>query len=108
MRQDHEQLAELADLFGRKVIGRFEWLTARAPVEARIDAANRKLSRMSGSAALDPYVGKSGALRTAWPTLPLNRQRSIVSSLLDRAVVRSAVPGRTTFDPDRIEPVWRA
>jgi hypothetical protein len=63
---------------------------------------------MSRSAAIDPYVGKSGALRTAWPTLPLNRQRSIVSSLLDRAVVRSAVPGRTTFDPDRIEPVWRA
>jgi site-specific DNA recombinase len=108
LRQDREQLDELADLYGRKVIGRSEWLAARAPIEARIDAGNRKLSRMSRSAALDPYVGKSGALRTAWPTLPLNRQRSIVSSLLDRAVVRSAVPGRTTFDPDRIEPVWRA
>lgn len=108
LRQDREQLDELADLYGRKVIGRSEWLAARAPIEARIDAANRKLSRMSRSAALDPYVGKSGALRTAWPTLPLNRQRSIVSSLLDRAVVRSAVRGRTTFDSDRIEPVWRA
>lgn len=108
VRQDREQLDDLADLFGRKLIGRSEWLAGRAPIEARIDAANRKLSRMSRIAALDPYVGKSGALRAAWPTLPLNRQRSIVSSLLDRAVVRSAVPGRTTFDPDRIEPVWRA
>lgn len=63
---------------------------------------------MSRSAAIDPYVGKCRALRATWQTLPLNSQRSVVAALLDRAVIRSAVPGRTTFDPDRIAPVWRA
>jgi hypothetical protein len=108
LRQDREQLDQLAKAYGDKLVTFPEWLAARAPIEARIDAAQRKLSRMSRSAALDPYVGKSDALRTTWETLPKNRQRSIVSALLDRAVIRSAVPGRTTFDPDRIAPVWRA
>jgi hypothetical protein len=108
LRQDREQLDELADLYGRKVVSLSEWLAARKPIEDRIDAAQRKMSRMSRSAAIDPYVGKSDALRAIWPTLPLNRQRSIVSALLDRAVIRSAVSGRTTFDPERIEPIWRA
>jgi DNA invertase Pin-like site-specific DNA recombinase len=108
LRQDREQLDELAKAYGDKFVTFPEWLAARAPIEARIAAAQRKLSRMSRSAALDPYVGKSDALRAIWQTLPKNRQRSIVSALLDRAVVRSAVPGRTTFDPDRIAPVWRA
>jgi site-specific DNA recombinase len=108
LRQDREQLDELAKAYGEKLVTFPEWLAARKPIEARIDAANRKLSRMSRSVAIDPYVGKSDALRAIWQALPLNRQRSIVSALLDRAVIRSAVPGRTTFDPARIEPVWRA
>ncbi len=108
LRQDREDLDELARDFGERRIGRSEWFAARKPIEDRIDAAQRKLSRMSRSAAIDPYVGRSGALRAIFRDLPLDRQRSIVSALLDRAVVRPAVRGRTTFDPDRIEPVWRA
>jgi DNA invertase Pin-like site-specific DNA recombinase len=108
LRQDREQLDELARAYGEKLVTFPEWLAARKPIEERIDAAQRKVSRMSRSAAIDPYVGKSSALRAAWPTLPLNRQRSIVAALLERAVIRSAVPGRSTFDPARIEPVWRA
>jgi site-specific DNA recombinase len=108
LRQDREQLDQLAKAYGEKLVTFPEWLAARAPIEARIDAAQRKVSRMSRSAAIDPYVGKSDALRATWQTLPANRQRSIVSALLDRAVIRSAAPGRTAFDPGRIEPVWRA
>ncbi len=107
LRQDREQLDELAKAYGDKVVTFPEWLAARAPIEARIDAAQRKLSRMSRSAAIDPYVGHSGVLRATWPTLPLNRQRSIVAALLDRAVIRPAVRGQTAFDPDRIAAVWR-
>jgi DNA invertase Pin-like site-specific DNA recombinase len=107
LRKDREKLADLADLWARDVIKLDEWLTARKVIEERIEAAQRKLSRLSRTAALDPYVGKSSRLAQEWPTLPLNRQRSLVGALLDRAVIRPAVPGRTTFDPDRIEPVWR-
>jgi site-specific DNA recombinase len=106
--QDREQLDELARAYGEKLVTFSEWLAARAPIEARIDAAQRKLSRMSRSGAIDPYVGHASELRAVWPGLPLNRQRSIVSAVLDRAVIRPAVRGRTGFDADRISPLWRA
>jgi site-specific DNA recombinase len=108
LRQDREQLDELARAYGDRKVTFSEWLAARAPIEARIDAAQRKVSRMSRSAAIDRYVGNGDALRATWTALPLDRQRSIVSAVLDRAVIRSAVPGRTSFDADRVEPVWRA
>jgi len=84
-----------------------EWLAARKPIEDRIEATRKKLSRMSRSAAIDDYVGHAADLRAIWEPLPLDRQRSIVAALLDRAVIRPAVRGRTTFDPARIDPVWR-
>ena len=107
LRADRELLDELADLYARRKITMSEWLTARKVIEERIDAAQRRLSRMTTNAAIGQYIGRSEALRAEWPSMPLNRQRSIVSALLDRAVVRPAVRGRSTFDPDRIEPVWR-
>jgi hypothetical protein len=84
-----------------------EFLAARKPIEARIEAARRKLSRLTGSAALEPFLGRSDDLRARWKTLPLTHQRSIVSAALDRATVRPAVRGRTSFDPERLEAVWR-
>lgn len=104
---DQAQLTELAGAYGERTITLPEYLAARKPIEARIEAARRRITRVTRTDALTPYVGASGALRAAWTDLPLSRQRAIVAAVLDRAIVRTAVRGRTRFDPDRIEPVWR-
>jgi site-specific DNA recombinase len=105
--RDVSQLEELATAYGERAITLAEYLAARKPIEARIDAAKRRRSRITRTAAVDPYVGDSAALRTAWADLPLPRQRAIVAAVLDRAVISPAVRGRNFFDPRRIEPVWR-
>lgn len=105
--RDQAQLEELATAYGERAITFLEYLAARKPIEARIERARRTLARATGTAALEGYVGRSGALRAAWSDLPLTRQRAIVAAVLDRAVVRRAVRGRTAFDPTRVEPVWR-
>jgi site-specific DNA recombinase len=104
---DRAQLNELARLHGEREIGLAEWLAARKPIEGRVEVAQRRLSRLSRSGAIDPYIGSSDALRAAWGSLPLSRQRAVVAAVLDRAVVSPATPGRARFDPERIEPVWR-
>jgi DNA invertase Pin-like site-specific DNA recombinase len=104
---DQAQLTELATAYGERQITLAEMLAARAPIEARIDAAKRRLSRITHTTAIEPWVGASSALRATWADLPLNSQRSIVAAVLAHAVVRPAVPGRTRFDPDRVEPLWR-
>ncbi|HYL41536.1 MAG TPA: recombinase family protein, partial [Candidatus Binatus sp.] len=105
--EDEAQLEELARDHAERRISRREWLAARDIIEARIEEARKRLSRKSATAAIDPYLGRPGALRADWPTLELNRQRSIATVALDRATIRPAVPGRGSFDPQRIEPVWR-
>jgi site-specific DNA recombinase len=97
----------LARAYGERQITFPEYLAARKPIEVRIEAAQRRITRATGTEALAPYVGKPGALRAAWKDLPLTRQRAIVASVLDRAIVGPGLRGRTRFDPDRIEPLWR-
>jgi DNA invertase Pin-like site-specific DNA recombinase len=104
---DRAQLEELAAAYGEKLITFPEYLAARKPIEARIEAGKRALARLTRTEAITPYVGQAGALRDAWADLPLTRQRAIVASVLDRVVVGRAVAGRNRFDPDRLEPVWR-
>ena len=105
--RDRAQLEELARAYGERQITLPEYLAARKPIEARIEAAQRRITRATGTEALAPYIGQSGALRAAWSDLPLTRQRAIVAAVLDRAIVGPGLRGRIRFDPDRIEPLWR-
>jgi DNA invertase Pin-like site-specific DNA recombinase len=104
---DRAQLEELATAYGERQITFPEFLAARRPIEARIEAGQRKVSRLTQTTALTGHVGNADALRSTWGELPLTRQRAIVAAVLDRAIVRPATRGRTRFDPDRVEPVWR-
>jgi site-specific DNA recombinase len=105
--RDQAQLEELARAYGERLITFPEYLAARKPIEARIESAKRKISRLTRTTAIETYVGASSTLRDTWRDLPLTRQRSIVEAVLDRAVVGPAVRGRTRFDADRVEPIWR-
>ena len=104
---DRAQLDELASAYGERQITFHEFLAARAPIEARMEAGLRKVSRLTRTAAIAAHVGDGAALRSTWETLPLTRQRAIVAAVLDRAIVHPAVRGRTTFDRERVELVWR-
>jgi site-specific DNA recombinase len=105
--RDRAQLEELAGAYGERQITFPEYLAARKPIEARIEAAQRRITQATGTEAIAPYIGDPGALRAAWSDLPLTRQRAIVAAVLDRATVGPGLRGRTRFDRDRIEPLWR-
>ena len=104
---DRAQLEELARAYGERLITFPEYLAARTPIEARIDAGERKVSRLTQTAAIAAHVGNAAALRATWADLPLTRQHSIVAAVLARATIRPALRGRTRFDPERVEPEWR-
>jgi hypothetical protein len=104
---DEAQLEELAGAYGNRQVTFREYLAARRPIEARIEAAKRILARQSQLTPVVDYVGDGATLRGRWASLPLSRQHAIVAALLDRAAVASAVRGRTAFDPSRVKPVWR-
>jgi site-specific DNA recombinase len=102
------QLAELAQLWADQVIGRQEWLTARAPIEQRVTLAKKRLAVLNRTTALSPHVGNAAGLREHWAELTLTRQEQIVAAVLDHVVVGPARRGYNRFDPARLAPIWRA
>jgi site-specific DNA recombinase len=103
----HAHADELAEAYANKQIGMRDWLTAKAPIERRITAAQKRLGRLQRTTVLDDYVGNSRRLRKQWDSLNLDRQRAIVAAVLDHLDIGPAVLGRNTFDPKRVKPIWR-
>jgi site-specific DNA recombinase len=108
MTADQRKLEELAEDYATDVITRKEWLRAREVLEGRLEAGQKRLSTNSRTAALAGLSGDSVVFDEVWEGLTLHRRRAVISALLDRIVVHPAVQGRNTFDPQRLEPVWRA
>jgi DNA invertase Pin-like site-specific DNA recombinase len=101
LREDDQQLEELAGLYGQGSIKATEWMKAREPIERRIAAARTKLARMPKLAALDDLPAIKEELEAAWPDLPLERRRAILKSVVRRLVI---YPGRSgsKFDSRRV------
>jgi len=108
MTADQRKLEELAEDYATDVITRKEWLRAREVLEARLEAAQKRLSTNSRTAALEGLSGDSVVFGEVWEELSLGRRRAVISALLDRIIVHPGVRGRNTFDPLRLEPIWRA
>jgi DNA invertase Pin-like site-specific DNA recombinase len=101
------QLDELADMWGKREITRGEWVTARAPIEKRLDTAKRRLAAINRTTELTPHLGNAQELREQWQTMTLTRQRQIVAALLQHVVVGPGRRGFNRFDPARLTAVWR-
>jgi site-specific DNA recombinase len=101
------QLDELAAAYAQQLIGLQEWLTARNGIEQRLQAARKKLATLNQVTALDGYLGSASELREEWESMPLSRQAAIIAAVLDHAVIDPATRGRNSFDPARVNFVWR-
>lgn len=101
------KLAELAEMWANDEIGRTEWTLARKPVEARRDAAQRRLDAAVRRTASSNWEGKAGVLRAAWPEMNIDQRRAVLGAVIERVTVNpTTVRGR--FDPERVDVVWRA
>jgi hypothetical protein len=101
-----EQLEELALAYGQQKVTLAEWLTAKAPIEDRMSRAKKALARSNGTSAVAEFIGDASVLRDSWATLPLSRQRAILSAVLESVTINPARRGFNRFDTDRVAPKW--
>lgn len=96
--------------YAEGLIGRAEWLAMKERIEQHVDAARSELPAEEGGSVLAHLPTGVGELRSAWPSMPLDRQRAIVQAVAARVTVnRAPRPPRTRgFDPARIQILWRA
>jgi DNA invertase Pin-like site-specific DNA recombinase len=109
LEEDTQALTELAELYAARPrrITTAEWLTAREPIEARIRAARRTLTRATDTAGLADLIGKGAILRQQWPELLIDRRQAIVKAALVHATIGPGTRGATRFDINRVDPLWR-
>lgn len=104
---DKARLTELAEAYSARMIGMSEWITARGPIEARIQSAEQQLAAASGDQTLQELLGSGSQLRGNWSTLTLQRQSAVVRAVLDYAVIAGGASGAREVDVERIQPFWR-
>lgn len=102
---DEAKLLEYADDYDQGTIDKAEWLHLRAKVQERIEAARRSLSHRPADvfAGLDLTTG----LRATWAQLSLDRQRAIITTVIERVSLGPVTGPRNRFDPERVDVVWK-
>lgn len=104
---DKQQLDDLAAMFAAKQISAREWMTARNPIQERIEHTERRIGRLTRTDVLAGLPGNGAELAARWDDLGLDRQHAIVQAVLDHAVIGAGTPGARGLDPGRVDPVWR-
>lgn len=97
------RLADLArDHYVLAVIGRDEYLAARAPLAAEVERMRSMLAPPTNRRALTV-----DDLRFGWANLSPRERGDALAVFVEAVVVGAAVRGRNTYDPDRITVRWR-
>jgi site-specific DNA recombinase len=107
IQRDRQLLDELAQAYAARHVTLNEWLAARAPIELRIQKNEQiaGIEREKNQSVM--LLQNPRNMEDVWPTLSVDQQRSVVSSVLDHIVVRRVGRGHYK-EPTRLEPVWRA
>jgi DNA invertase Pin-like site-specific DNA recombinase len=105
----------LADLEARVVqlgldhdaglISRKEWLSRRAPLRDRVEAARSELSRASDAKPLEAFDGVD--VRRRWSQLDLEGRRRVASVMIDHVTIDAPETRGNTFDSRRVKITWR-
>lgn len=105
---DESALEELSrDYYTERMLSRPEYLASRDTLEERIRAARGKLGRANGTGPVRAVARLGANLRAAWEHEPLDWRRQVLSAVVDRIAIASAVRGRNAFDPSRVSVEWK-
>ncbi|MDN4595899.1 recombinase family protein [Leifsonia virtsii] len=99
-------LTELAEMLGAGELSRAEYAAARKVAAERHVEALRELDRATGTHVLDGIDPDRAALTRSWERLDLPRQRAIMRTLLEYAIIHPRPRGTRKLDPTRIEARW--
>jgi DNA invertase Pin-like site-specific DNA recombinase len=106
-------LRGLAEDHGTGRITRAEWLAARGPLEARLQAAQAALNRQATGQALEAVDLN---LRATWPGLDVDRRRAVLGAVFEGIYIAPSirrggpapmVEGIGRIDLDRIDIRWQ-
>jgi site-specific DNA recombinase len=104
---DQAKLEELAGFWADGKIESPEYFVARKRITDRLNALRARFGRIDRHGSVRRLAGEADRLRGQWADLNLHQRRALITTLLDHIVVSPARHGGHSFDPSRLEPIWR-
>lgn len=103
--QDDRKLSELDEMFTDGDIDKAHYLKASKKLRDRMAARDAQLATLRGRTAVSRL---GGDVQSSWDEMSADDKRSIILSLITHIEIKpSARQGRHTFDPDRLNIVFR-
>jgi DNA invertase Pin-like site-specific DNA recombinase len=103
------RLTELAEMWSVGEITRAEWLAARRPMQARVEAIEQQLAQQVHGNPLAALIGVNDIRQTWDDELDDEQRRAIMLAVLERVDVQKASYRGEPFSPDRVSsPIWAA
>lgn len=99
---------EAAEMFATGDIGRSEWEAVRSKIEEQSEAVSATLAAPAPADGLVDELADADDLAALWDGADDDQwRRQVVQLLVDRIVVHPAAIRQRTFDPARLEPMWK-
>jgi len=91
---------ELAEAFALGQIDRTQLVAATASLDTQRDDLRDRLSTPATALDID-------TLRDLWNSERVEWRNRVATTLIESVTIRPAIRGRTVYDPERVEVVWR-
>jgi DNA invertase Pin-like site-specific DNA recombinase len=96
-------LAEVGQARADSKVSTAAWMAAVTPLEAKIEAAERRIAGRHRHSALNDL----GDIAARWPSLPVDRRRAIIAAVVEHITIAPASTRGQHFHADRVSIVWR-
>jgi DNA invertase Pin-like site-specific DNA recombinase len=101
--QARAALVEVGQARADAKVSTVAWMSAVAPLEAKIEAAERRIAGRHRHSALSDL----GDISARWPNLPVDRRRAIIAAVVERISIAPASTRGQHFHDERVSIVWR-
>lgn len=106
LQRAEQRLADLARDYASGALLRAEWQAARRTLLETARHAGAVLADDRHARSVATFVGHRELLEAAWPSMSIDRRRSIVRSVIDSVEIHPALWGQRFFNAKRVVIQW--
>ncbi|WP_092557816.1 recombinase family protein [Actinoplanes derwentensis] len=107
IKDDEQELEDLARDWAHKKITRREWMAVRVIIEQRLERNRAAEARESRRNVLRGFIGTLEEMYARWERMNVSQRRAVLNAALISVKVNPADP-KKRWDPDRFVPEWIA
>lgn len=108
VRELQDRLEQLPGLWASGELSRPQWQQVKAELDRRVESGQAHLARLLSVGPRLDLAGRGHHIRTRWDGMGRQERRDLIALVLDHVVVLPVRRRHSSFQPGRLQPVWRS